>query len=37
MAKIDINRVTNANVYLDGTSFLGRAEEVAVSGLAGAA
>ncbi|MBK8638024.1 MAG: phage major tail tube protein [Chromatiaceae bacterium] len=28
MAKIDINRVTNANVYLDGTSFLGRAEEV---------
>jgi len=28
MAKIDIKRVTNANVYLDGTSFLGRAEEV---------
>ncbi len=28
MAKIDINRVCNANVYLDGTSFLGRAESV---------
>lgn len=28
MASIDIKRLTNANVYLDGTSFLGRAEEV---------
>ena len=26
--KIKINRVTNANVYLNGTSLLGRAEEV---------
>ncbi|HWO57688.1 MAG TPA: phage major tail tube protein [bacterium] len=28
MAKIEINRLTNANVYLDGSSFLGRAMEV---------
>lgn len=28
MAKIEINRITNANVYLDGNSLLGRAEEV---------
>lgn len=28
MANIDIKRATNANVYLDGTSFLGRAQEV---------
>lgn len=28
MGKIAINRITNANVYIDGTSFLGRAEEV---------
>lgn len=28
MAKIKINRVVNANVYLDGDSFLGRCEEV---------
>ena len=28
MSKIDINRIVNANVYLDGTSFLGRAESV---------
>lgn len=28
MAKIQINRVTNANVYVDGASFLGRAEEI---------
>jgi hypothetical protein len=28
MAKIEINRLTNANVYIDGASFLGRAEEV---------
>lgn len=25
---IQINRLTNANVYIDGTSFMGRAEEV---------
>jgi P2 family phage contractile tail tube protein len=28
MPKIEINRVTNANVYMDGNSFLGRAEEI---------
>jgi P2 family phage contractile tail tube protein len=28
MAKIEINRLTNANVYVDGNSFLGRAEEI---------
>ena len=28
MSKISINRLTNANVYLDGGSMLGRAEEV---------
>jgi P2 family phage contractile tail tube protein len=28
MAKIEINRITNANVYIDGSSFLGRAEEI---------
>lgn len=28
MSKISINRLTNANVYLNGTSLLGRAEEV---------
>lgn len=28
MAKIQINRLTNANIYFDGTNFLGRAEEV---------
>jgi P2 family phage contractile tail tube protein len=28
MAKIEINRVTNANVYMDGASFLGRCEEI---------
>lgn len=28
MAKIQVNRVTNANVYIDGNSLLGRAEEV---------
>jgi len=28
MSKIAINRLTNANVYLDGGSMLGRAEEV---------
>lgn len=28
MAKIAVNRITNANVYINGTSFLGRCEEV---------
>lgn len=28
MAKIEVNRITNANVYMDGASFLGRAEEI---------
>ncbi|MEX2155115.1 MAG: phage major tail tube protein [Gemmatimonadaceae bacterium] len=28
MAKIKVNRVTNANVYVDGVNLLGRAEEV---------
>lgn len=28
MALINVNRVTNANIYLDGSSLLGRAEEV---------
>ncbi|MCM5371088.1 phage major tail tube protein, partial [Escherichia coli] len=28
MSKIEINRITNANIYLDGTNLLGRAEEV---------
>jgi len=28
MANIKINRITNANVYIDGNSFLGRAEEI---------
>jgi len=28
MAKIQINRLTNANIYIDGKSFLGKAEEV---------
>jgi uncharacterized protein len=28
MSKIEINRITNANVYMDGASFLGRAEEI---------
>ena len=30
MSKIAINRLTNANVYLDGGSMLGRAEEVSL-------
>ena len=30
MSKISINRLTNANVYLDGGSMLGRAEEVSL-------
>ena len=28
MAAININRLTNANIYMDGSSLLGRAEEV---------
>ena len=28
MSNISINRVTNANIYMDGTSFLGRAESI---------
>jgi uncharacterized protein len=28
MALIDVSRVTNANIYLDGASLLGRADEV---------
>ena len=28
MSKIAINRITNANIYINGTSFLGRAEEI---------
>lgn len=28
MSKISINRLTNANIYLDGGSMLGRAEEI---------
>jgi hypothetical protein len=28
MSKISVNKLYNANVYLNGTSFLGRAEEV---------
>lgn len=33
MSKISINRLTNANVYLDGGSMLGRAEEVNLPAL----
>ncbi|MDF0606629.1 phage major tail tube protein [Neisseriaceae bacterium TC5R-5] len=28
MGKIEVNRITNANVYLNGNSLLGRAEEI---------
>src|SRR6056297_2605159 len=28
MSKIQINRLTNANVYMDGNNLLGRAEEI---------
>lgn len=28
MAKIQINRLTNANIYMDGNNLLGRAEEI---------
>jgi P2 family phage contractile tail tube protein len=30
MGKVQINRLTNANVYLDGKSFLGMAEEISL-------
>lgn len=30
MSNIQVNRVTNANIYLDGKSLLGRAEEVSL-------
>lgn len=30
MANISVNRVTNANIYMDGKSLLGRAEEVSL-------
>jgi uncharacterized protein len=30
MAGIAINRLTNANIYIDGASFLGRAEEISL-------
>ncbi len=33
MSKIEINRLTNANVYLDGGSMLGRAEEITLPTL----
>lgn len=28
MSEIKVNRITNANIYVDGASFLGRAEEI---------
>lgn len=28
MAQVNVNRVTNANVYINGNSFLGKAEEI---------
>ena len=28
MSKIEINKLTNANIYMNGTNLLGRAEEV---------
>ena len=28
MSNIQINRLTNANIYMDGTNLLGRAEEI---------
>src|SRR4051812_12761089 len=30
MAEIQVNRLTNANVYCDGTSLLGKAEEISL-------
>lgn len=33
MSKIEINRLTNANIYLDGGSLLGRAEEITLPTL----
>lgn len=34
--KIEVNRVTNANVYVDGNSFLGRASEIDLPDVAAA-
>lgn len=34
MSKIQINRIVNANVYLDGVNLLGRAEEVKLPDIA---
>ena len=28
MSKIQVNRIVNANIYIDGTNLIGRAEEV---------
>ncbi len=33
MANIAVNKLTNANVYVDGVSFLGRAEEVTLPAI----
>lgn len=33
MAKIEINRITNANIYIDGSSLLGRAEEITLPNI----
>jgi uncharacterized protein len=33
MGKISVNRVTNANVYIDGDSFLGKVEEITLPDL----
>lgn len=33
MARIQVNRITNANVYLNGASLLGKAEEVVLPAL----
>lgn len=34
MAKIEINRITNANIYVNGNSLLGRAEEIKLPDVA---
>ena len=31
MANLSVNRITNANVYIDGIGLLGRAEEIEVA------
>ena len=33
MGKISVNRVTNANIYIDGDSFLGKVEEITLPDL----